>query len=737
MGVTSHMAERRARTVNPMHPRDPGLKMLFGLGERTRAGEDVDAQRAMTQAAWYRGVVYLQTTIASLPLQVYQRSEQGRSLARNVPYYALLHDRPNRYQTSFEWREMMLDHLIHRGKFLAEKVMTGDRHGIRPYELIPRHPDRITPFWAPDGSRAFNYRPPSGPERIILADEAMYVLLRSKDGLNGQSILESARETIGLALAQEGYAATAFEDGEYPSGVIKMQKSLSDEALERFIKRWRERRREGRQQWALLEEGMETQELGLTPEDAELIDAQKFSLLQIARFLGVLPTKMFTAESVSYNGMEHENLAATTDSIRPWCVRIEQVLLRDLFAADGEAEHFAEFNLDGLMRGDYKTRQEGRAIQRQWGAISADEWRASENMNPQPDGQGEVYLVPLNMISAKTAAADTGITGAKKEADVPASPAGETVQELALNGAQIASLLTIIQQVTAKQISSATAKQLIRVAFPSLPDATIAQLVDSADEFEPVLSEAARDARSRTEQRSRVGVAMTRLRTAYAPTIQDAVSRVLKREEIEVTKRFKQMAGARSLADFTDWLPVFYAAHREIVARQMLPVMSSYALAVRDLMAPFAGGDPEEIDLTAFVAAYVESYASRHVGLSQSRIAATIESNGDGLMEALTTLLASWPAERAASVAANEVVQEGTAIARETWRSSGVTKLVWVASGDGCPLCRAIDGQVVGIEREFVFDGEEVDGGDRTPLVARKTLHPPLHGGCGCSIAPA
>ena len=50
------------------------------------------------------------------------------------------------------------------------------------------------------------------------------------------------------------------------------------------------------------------------------------------------------------------------------------------------------------MRGDYKSRQEGLHIQRQDGVISANEWRAMENMNPIEGDDGNAYLVNGNMI---------------------------------------------------------------------------------------------------------------------------------------------------------------------------------------------------------------------------------------------------------------------------------------------------------------------------------------------------
>lgn len=74
-------------------------------------------------------------------------------------------------------------------------------------------------------------------------------------------------------------------------------------------------------------------------------------------------------------------------------MNIEQELSFKLFSG----EYFSEFLVEGLLRGDIKTRCEAYAIGRQWGWLWADDIRERENMNKLPNGQGGQYLVPLNM----------------------------------------------------------------------------------------------------------------------------------------------------------------------------------------------------------------------------------------------------------------------------------------------------------------------------------------------------
>ena len=77
---------------------------------------------------------------------------------------------------------------------------------------------------------------------------------------------------------------------------------------------------------------------------------------------------------------------------------------RALFSDREKGVYYVQFNIDGLMRGDYKSRMEGYAIARQNGWMSANDIRALENQNPIPaeDG-GDALLVNGNMIPITTA----------------------------------------------------------------------------------------------------------------------------------------------------------------------------------------------------------------------------------------------------------------------------------------------------------------------------------------------
>ncbi len=103
-------------------------------------------------------------------------------------------------------------------------------------------------------------------------------------------------------------------------------------------------------------------------------------------------------EHATFSNIEHQSISFAVHTIRPWLVRIEQAINRSLFSEREKVHFYAQFNIDGLMRGAYKERMEGYAIARQNGWMSANDIRELENMNPLTDDQGgNAYLVNGNI----------------------------------------------------------------------------------------------------------------------------------------------------------------------------------------------------------------------------------------------------------------------------------------------------------------------------------------------------
>lgn len=389
--ILDRIFERRA-SISLINPRDPGIVNLFGGGTETAAGVQVTPERAMRLSVVYAAVRIIAESIASLPLSIHRITNDGSEVDTEHPYFELLHDAPNRWQTSFEWREMMLGHCVLRGNAYSE-IISSRR---RLLELVPLHPDRVTPFKAPDGTLAYEYRPEDGPSRIILSGEMHHLRGLSNDGFVGISPVDQIRDAIGLTAAAEEYGARFYKHGSAPGGVLETPNKLSDDAYNRLKTAW-EARFQGvhnAHRAAILEQGLQWKAVGIEPDKAQFLETRKFQITDIARAFRIPPHMLADLERATFSNVEHQGLEFVTYTLLPWIVRWEQAIKRDLLTAYKKT-HFVKFNVAGLLRGDLKSRYDAYATGRNWGWFSVNDIRKLEDMNTIEGG--DQYLAPLNM----------------------------------------------------------------------------------------------------------------------------------------------------------------------------------------------------------------------------------------------------------------------------------------------------------------------------------------------------
>ncbi len=387
-------------------------------GMATLAGVYISPEGALKISAVYSAVRTIAETIAAVPLHMFQVvGDDGKREARNHPLEDLLARRPNQYQTAIEFREFMTACSLLR-KFGIAEIVPGPRGPVD--QLKPLHPDLVREETTPDGTRRYVYRDPlrQFAERTLLDDQVF--ILR---GPFGKSVLDYARENLGLALAQEQQASDLMGRGIRAQGALTHPKLLSDKARENLRKGLDEYRSGGAKAGRplLLEEGMTWTSISITPEEAQFLDSRKYSVADVARWFRVPLHKLNELTRSTNNNIEHQGLEFLTDTMMPQAERWEQAISRDLIIAPDR--YFAEHNLDGLNRGDLLGRYQAYAIGRQWGWLSTNDIRRRENMNPIPGGDDD-YLTPLNMTS--------GADGQARVIEWAPRPSAEAVQRLAL-----------------------------------------------------------------------------------------------------------------------------------------------------------------------------------------------------------------------------------------------------------------------------------------------------------------
>lgn len=367
---------------------------LFGV-QKAATGKSVSPSTAMQASAVYACVRVLAETIASLPLNVYRITKDGKEKAYDHPLYYVLHDRANEEMTSFTFRETMMTHLLLWGNAYAE--IEYDQMG-NVKGLWPLMPDSTTVERNEKNELQYRVVLPDGAGAILPKERVLHITGLGFNGITGLSPIAMAREAIGLSLAAEEFGARFFGNGAKPGGVLEHPGKLSKEALEKLRTSWNQMHQglSNQHRIAILEEGMTYKQIGIPPEDAQFLQTRKFQIEEIARIFRVPLHLIQNLEHATFSNIEHQSIDFVVHTIRPWIVRWEQAINWKLFGSS--TKFFAEFNVDGLLRGDIKSRYEAYAIARQWGFMSVNEIRALENLNSIPNG--DIYLQPLNMVEA-------------------------------------------------------------------------------------------------------------------------------------------------------------------------------------------------------------------------------------------------------------------------------------------------------------------------------------------------
>lgn len=369
----------------------------------TVSGARVTPLIAMQVGAVNAAVRLIAETIASLPLILYRRDKSGnKERAKDHPLYHVLHMWPNEWMTRFEWIELMVRHLLLRGNAYASlQYQSG-----RIVGLMPLHPDNMTVKWIMSGkSKNLIYEYNADGKRTIFRDYDMIHLRGpSEDGGKGKGPIQEAREVVGNAVALDNYQSCFYANGVRLSGVLEHPGTLTDTTSERiatsFRKAYAGAANSGKV--AVLEEGMKLNTTTMTPKDAEFIAVRKFSVREIARIFRVPPHMIGDLEDATFSNIEQESINFVVHSIRPWTVRIEQSLMKTLLTEEESEEYYAEFLLDGLLRGDMASRYTAYQIGLQNGFLKLNDVREKENMNSLE--WGDMSMIPLNMRPVRSAA---------------------------------------------------------------------------------------------------------------------------------------------------------------------------------------------------------------------------------------------------------------------------------------------------------------------------------------------
>jgi len=375
---------------------------LQGGGTEAMTGVYVSPDTALHYSTVLICVRVLAESVASLPCILYKkRADGGKDRATDHPLYKVLHDQANAWNTAFEYVEGTMSNLALRGNGYAyvERNRQGQTIG-----LVPLNPDGVTITQAFDWSPKYEATMPDNTRAKLSNKDMHHIRGPLPKGYVGRSMIDMQREAIGLGMAAEHFSAHLYRNGVKPSGVLQHPSKIGSDATENLRKQFADKysgvTNGGKP--LLLEEGMTWTPISITPKDAEFIASRKFQRSEIAGIFRVPPHLVGDLERATFSNIEHQSLEFIIHNIRPWLVRWEQSINRDLLTEQDRANgYFAEFLMDAFLRGDTATRYAAHATAIQNKFMTRNEVRVKENMNPVEGG--DVFENPAIQVNEPAA----------------------------------------------------------------------------------------------------------------------------------------------------------------------------------------------------------------------------------------------------------------------------------------------------------------------------------------------
>ena len=371
---------------------------LVVAGRPSATGVNVTPTTAMSCVAYFAGVRLISETVGQLPLIEYRRLQpRGKERATNRVLYNLLHNAPNPEMDAISFKEALQGHAITWGNAFAEIQWHPDGY---PEALWPLRPDKMKVGRDEKTKEIiYSYRLPDGTEVVLPAYRVLHIPGFGFDGLIGYDTIYLAREAIGMALAMEEYGARFFGNGANPGGVLEHPNKLSAPAQENLRKSWNEMHQglSNQHRIAILEEGLTYKATGIPPENAQFLESRKFQLNEIARLLHIPPHMLADLDRATFSNIEHQGIEFVKYTMNPWLIRWEQTCNRKLLLPFERQIFFFEFLVDALLRGDSASRAQFYKEMFYLGALSPNDIREKENLNPIPDEGADKYYVQQNM----------------------------------------------------------------------------------------------------------------------------------------------------------------------------------------------------------------------------------------------------------------------------------------------------------------------------------------------------
>jgi HK97 family phage portal protein len=368
-------------------------------------GKAVNWKTALQVATVFACCRVIGNGYAQVPFKLMQKSGRRRVPATKHPLYRLLSLKPNDWQTSFEFRQMLAWHIELCGNayVFKNRSVTG-----KYIELIPLPPGRVTPKQDENLLIMYEVMGLDGTTRTLTRDQIWHLRGPTIDGFHGLDVVKLAREAIGLAMATEEAAGRLHKNGIQNTGVYAVDSTLDKKQYD-DLSGWIAKQFAGLQNAGkpmILDRGAKFLNTSMSSVDAQSNETRKTQVEQICSFMGVLPIKVgFSDKTATFASAEEMNRAHREDCLAPRWESFEQSAMINLLTDDEiDAGLYFNFTEEGLLRGSAKDTKDVILGYVNGGLMYPNEGRDLLDLNPDDDPASDRLRIPANIVGEPKAA---------------------------------------------------------------------------------------------------------------------------------------------------------------------------------------------------------------------------------------------------------------------------------------------------------------------------------------------
>lgn len=345
--------EQRASAEDPTVPVSAENFLLF-FGIDTGKLPSVSIDTALDVPAVWAAANFLPSTMAALPFHPYRVTKDGPEKITSGKLGVTIHHAPNDEWDAYRFWHYFWGQVFTGGRGLAwiERSATGIE-ALWPLEatktIIKRVGLKLT----------YEYGGKVYPASDVI--DVPYMLKPDQTGHYGP--INKARKAIQLALAMNDYASGFFAGGGVPPLALTGPMPAGAEAVKRAqadIKRAVDAAKASGDPVFPIPAGYTLAPVGFDPAKGQMTEARLFQIQEIARAYQLPPVFLMDLSNGTFSNTEQQDLQLVKHLIAHWAKALEKQMNLKLFGRMSNTR-YVEYNLDGLQRGDFKSRIEGIA----------------------------------------------------------------------------------------------------------------------------------------------------------------------------------------------------------------------------------------------------------------------------------------------------------------------------------------------------------------------------------------